>query len=438
MGSFEYNRARVFISYSHQDARWLKRLRVHLKPLELAYGVDVWDDTAIAPGSKWSEAIRDAVKSAQVALLLVSADFLASDFIRTDELPPLLAAADAEGATILPLVRSPCRFAQTAGLAQFQSLNPPSRPLTAMAKNEQEALFTKVANEVEKALKAQQAARMAPATESPSPRQSSASKRVSHDVRHSVGDSLVTVIATLHPYDIMSGKTGSLRQLNAVEGSLEAIEHVAASVAQQLAEAIEPDPVQEVTLQLSGSSIGASRVLAASVQILAGQGLGYIEKGEFGNAQTLDLLPLFNSKLSFSPDADSISLWLRDRRGRFNRELVEFYRTEDGFSFDPQAKVYNKSVRLTVKKTRMLIESFVAAGARKQVLERVSLSFDAALREKLLGFEALEIAALTQKELERKRKELARLPVVRGKGSLIDQYNVELVVTGTIVVAKQS
>lgn len=87
-----------------------------------------------------------------MAVLLVSADFLASDFIDKDELPPLLSAAKDEGAVILPVILGPSRFLKTP-LAQFQAVNNPSRPLIGMTKDEQEAVLVIVSDAIEDSLK---------------------------------------------------------------------------------------------------------------------------------------------------------------------------------------------------------------------------------------------------------------------------------------------
>jgi hypothetical protein len=142
----------VFVSYSHRDRDWLDRLRVHLKPLERNGSIGVWDDTRLAAGQAWHDEIRQALAAAAVAVLLVSADFLASDFIADEELPPLLAAAERRGVPILPLYLSPCRIAAVPALARLQSVNPLDRPLIALSRPEQEAVFVRLAEAVEAAL----------------------------------------------------------------------------------------------------------------------------------------------------------------------------------------------------------------------------------------------------------------------------------------------
>jgi chaperonin GroEL len=142
----------VFVSYSHQDRQWLARLRVHLKPLERNSDVDIWDDSRIDAGAKWKDEIRQALASAKVAVLLVSADFFNSDFIASDELPPLLSAAEGKGTRIIPLHLSPSRFSKTPALSQFQSINDPATPLVDLSLGAQEAVFVKLADAIEKHL----------------------------------------------------------------------------------------------------------------------------------------------------------------------------------------------------------------------------------------------------------------------------------------------
>jgi hypothetical protein len=143
----------VFISYRHKDKRWLERLQVHLKPVTQQANIRVWDDTLIEPSMKWLNEIKRELASARAAGLLVSADFLASEFITKIELPALLAAAESAGTIILPVIVSPCRFQQTPSLSQFQGVNLPKHPLNAMSKTDQEEVFVRVAESVEKALK---------------------------------------------------------------------------------------------------------------------------------------------------------------------------------------------------------------------------------------------------------------------------------------------
>lgn len=144
-------RTQVFISYSHIDTKWLQRLQVHLKPLVREGRIILWDDTQIQSGIKWQDAIQQALNNTKVAVLLVSADFMASDFIFSKELPPLLAAAESDGAIVIPVIVSPCSFERTA-LAQFQSVNPPSAPLLGMSKIKQELVWKNVAIRIDQVL----------------------------------------------------------------------------------------------------------------------------------------------------------------------------------------------------------------------------------------------------------------------------------------------
>ncbi|HEY7127923.1 MAG TPA: TIR domain-containing protein, partial [Ktedonobacterales bacterium] len=148
-------RTRAFVSYSHKDEQHLQRLHIHLKPYIRDHKVDVWDDTHIAPGTNWHEEIEKGINSAKVAIFLVSADFLASEFIALNELPPLLEAAIHEGTQILSVILSPCAFKQSP-LAQYQTLNDPNKPLISLSKGKREEIWVKLGEHVAEALKQEQ------------------------------------------------------------------------------------------------------------------------------------------------------------------------------------------------------------------------------------------------------------------------------------------
>jgi hypothetical protein len=147
-----HTRTKLFISYSHHDRGWLERLQVHLKPLVRASTLDAWDDTRIEAGDRWDEAIVRALADAKVAVLLVSADFLASDYVAQYELPRLLEAAQTKGTLILPVIVSASRYLRMQELNQFEAVNDPNRPLNGLTLAEQEAVFEKVAATVEEAM----------------------------------------------------------------------------------------------------------------------------------------------------------------------------------------------------------------------------------------------------------------------------------------------
>jgi hypothetical protein len=142
----------VFISYSHTDVEFLDRLLVHLKPLEKSNQLELWVDTRLRAGDKWKKEIEKALERANVAILLVSADFLASDFITDNELPPLLRNAEERGTRVVPLIVKPCRFTRDKTLRMFQSVNDPKKALILLAPGQQELIYDQVAAEVERSM----------------------------------------------------------------------------------------------------------------------------------------------------------------------------------------------------------------------------------------------------------------------------------------------
>ncbi|MEO8496737.1 MAG: toll/interleukin-1 receptor domain-containing protein, partial [Planctomycetota bacterium] len=145
-------RDQVFISYSHKDKKWLNQLLTHLKPHARDGSVSNWSDQQIKPGSKWFDEIKAALTRAKVAVLLVSPDFLASEFIREHELTPLLSDAVSGGVTILWIpVRSSAY--QTSPLKDYHALSEPSEPIYNL-RGKRDETWVKICEKISDALNA--------------------------------------------------------------------------------------------------------------------------------------------------------------------------------------------------------------------------------------------------------------------------------------------
>ena len=139
------DRAGVFVSYSHKDKVWRDRLRVVLKPV--LSGERLWDDTRIVAGERWERVIEDTIASVRVAVLLVTANFLASDFITSEELPRIIERQNREGLTIIWVAAEPAMYDRTV-LAAFQAANDPTRPLSTLRKPARDAALVHIAEQI--------------------------------------------------------------------------------------------------------------------------------------------------------------------------------------------------------------------------------------------------------------------------------------------------
>ena len=119
----------IFVSYSHEDKGFADELMVRLAPLQRRFAFDLWSEEKIAPGDSWKSEIEAALTKADIALLLVSADYLASDWISGIELPRLLERAKQGEIRVFPIILRPSRWTHTP-LAYFQAFPRDAKPFT--------------------------------------------------------------------------------------------------------------------------------------------------------------------------------------------------------------------------------------------------------------------------------------------------------------------
>jgi hypothetical protein len=120
---------RVFVSYSHVDEAERVRLDVHLAPLAREGLIDLWCNRVITPSSDWQRDIEGGLANADIVILLVTADFVASIFCFEKELAEALRRHDEDGVHILPVLVKPVDFAHMP-FGRFQALPRDLRPIS--------------------------------------------------------------------------------------------------------------------------------------------------------------------------------------------------------------------------------------------------------------------------------------------------------------------
>ncbi|TFG50128.1 MAG: toll/interleukin-1 receptor domain-containing protein [Anaerolineales bacterium] len=138
----------IFISYSREDEKWKDCLHPHLKLLEKAHHVTIWDDSKIDTGDKWFNEIETAISEAAVAVCLISADYLASDFCIKEEIPTLLERREKTGMVIIPVMLRPCFYKAFPWLKETQMLPGKGKCVSLDFKNNWEVVFTEVAESI--------------------------------------------------------------------------------------------------------------------------------------------------------------------------------------------------------------------------------------------------------------------------------------------------
>lgn len=140
----------IFFCYAHEDEPLLKRLKAQLQPLQRQGVIKTWHDRDISAGAEWEHEINEQLNTAEVILLLVSPDFLASDYCYSKEMQRAIERHERGEACAIPIILRPCDWSVTP-LGKLQALPKDGKPVTTWSNRDN--AFLDAAQGIRKAVK---------------------------------------------------------------------------------------------------------------------------------------------------------------------------------------------------------------------------------------------------------------------------------------------
>lgn len=140
----------LFFSYSHQDERLRDQLEVHLAGLKRQRVISTWHDRRIAAGTELGNAIDQNLNEADVILLLVSPDFINSDYCYEREMLRAMERHDLHEARVIPIILRPCDW-QGLPFGKLLAAPKDGKPVTKWA--DQDDAFLNIVTAIKDALK---------------------------------------------------------------------------------------------------------------------------------------------------------------------------------------------------------------------------------------------------------------------------------------------
>jgi hypothetical protein len=134
-GAARHDGLDVFIVYSHRDDALRQELMAHLSPLKREGLIACWHDLEIGPGSEWETEISSHLSAADIVLLLVTADLLASDYCMGVEAKKAMERHDNGDAVVVPVILRACVWEDAFG--KLQALPKDARPVASWANRDE-------------------------------------------------------------------------------------------------------------------------------------------------------------------------------------------------------------------------------------------------------------------------------------------------------------
>lgn len=122
----------IFISYAHADEDLKKELDKHLVGLKRSGKIETWNDRQLIAGQEWDEVIKTELERSDIILLLISIDFIASQYIWDKELATAMKRHEEGTARVVPIILKSCLW-QEMPFAKLQALPRNAKPVTSYA-----------------------------------------------------------------------------------------------------------------------------------------------------------------------------------------------------------------------------------------------------------------------------------------------------------------
>ena len=137
----------MFIAYSRNDADIRNRIDAHLTPMKKNNLIETWYDGLIVPGEVWNDEIKKYLEISDIILLLISIDFIASDYCYNVEMERALKRHDNAEAVVIPILVSHCDWKETP-ISKLQIL--PRKGLPVSSWNDKDEILTTIAHEIKR------------------------------------------------------------------------------------------------------------------------------------------------------------------------------------------------------------------------------------------------------------------------------------------------
>lgn len=142
---------KVFCCYARNDQPFLLELKKHLSALEREKRITLWADINIDAGTEWEKEIDRHLSTAQIILLLVSPDFIHSDYCYSVEMQKAMQRHESGEARVIPIILRPVLWQETP-FGKIQALPTDASPIISEKWHHQDEAFYSVAEGVRKAV----------------------------------------------------------------------------------------------------------------------------------------------------------------------------------------------------------------------------------------------------------------------------------------------